>query len=139
MIAIWPTSLPRPERNSWQSAPQEARLKRQSETGPPGFRRRFSSAATTVNLSLVLTRQQKAVFDHFFDTETAYGSLLFRMPDPTTDGWAAQTDDGGTLLTASGSPILLAASWLCLFGDMLPTETIQATEFRKTFSVVVMP
>ena len=139
MILQWPEDLPRPERESWQSKPQDARLKRQNEAGPPGYRRRFSSVATIVNLSLVLTRHEKAVFDAFFAEDTAHGSRLFTMPDPTTDGWTLLTDAGAGMLTADGAPILLSATWLCSFGDQTPSESLQGLEFLKTFSVVVLP
>lgn len=136
--AVWPTSLPRPERNTWQSQPQDARLKRQSDAGPPGFRRRFSQAAKTVTLSVLLSRNQKAVFDRFFEADTRGGSLLFWMPDPTTDGWPMLTADGVPVLNGAGQPVLLSARWLCLF-DAMPAEAIVGIEFRKSFSVVVMP
>lgn len=136
--AVWPTSLPRPERNSWQRQRQEGRLKRQTDAGPPGWRRRFSSTALMVSLSVVLTRNQKAIFDRFFEEDTRGGSLLFWMPDPTTDGWA-MLDDAGNPLLSGDVPLLLAARWLVSFGDQLPQESIQGTEFRIAFSVVVMP
>ncbi len=136
---IWPVELPRPERNSFQSTPQEARLKRQSDAGPPGYRGRFSSAATMVTLSVILSRAQKAVFDGFFARDTKRGSRMFWMPDPTTDGWRMLTPDGAPVLTTDGVPVLLSARWLCLFGDSLPVESVQGIEFRKSFNVVVLP
>jgi hypothetical protein len=138
-IPTWPSELPRPERDTWQKTPQEARLKRNNDSGPPSYRRRFSSVAKSVNLSILVGRGQKAVFDRFFDDTTAGGSLPFYMPDPTTDGWKLLTADGRSLLTSDGRQILLAARWLCLFGESLPTETIVGIEFRLTFSISVMP
>lgn len=139
MILVWPHTLPRPERNSWQMTPQDARRKRQSDAGPPAYKRRFSSVTKMVSLSLVLSRNERAVFDNFFHDDCAEGSRLFRMPDPTTDGWAMLASDGSQLLTTDGQPMLLAGSWLCSWGDQLPAETIQGIEFRKTFNIVVMP
>ena len=139
MTAVWPASLPRPDRETWQRTPQEARIKRQATNGPPGYRRRFSAAAHLVTLSLTLTRADAAVFDRFHDEITAQGSLSFWMPDPTTDGWALIAAEGGALTTHDGTPILISAWWLCLFGDSLPVESIVGSEFRKTFSVVVLP
>ncbi len=138
-ILNWPADLPAPERNTWRSTPQEARQKRQSDAGPQGYRRRFSSVAKTVNLSVILKRQQKAVFDTFFERDTRHGIIKFWMPDPTTDGWALLTSTGSPLLTDDGTPMLLAARWLCQFGEELPVETIQGVEFRKTFSITVLP
>lgn len=140
MIMTWPTELPRPERQSWQVQPQDARRHRQSDAGAPAYRRRFSSPARTVSLSLILSRGQKGVFDRFFHEDCAEGARLFRMPDPTTDGWRMHTADGAPLLTGDGRPLLLAAQWLCAWGDRPPVETVFGqVEFRKAFNVVVIP
>ncbi|MCX2697076.1 hypothetical protein [Ochrobactrum chromiisoli] len=139
MILEWPQALPRPERESWQLTSQDARRKRQSDAGPPAYRRRFSSASKLVSLSLILTRNERAIFDNFFHHECAEGARLFWMPDPTTEGWSLLTSDGAPLLTADGAPMLLSGSWLCSWGDQIPTETILGIEFRKSFNVVVLP
>ncbi|MFK4060313.1 hypothetical protein [Brucella anthropi] len=139
MILTWPSQLPRPERSSWQMTPQDARRKRQGDAGPPGFRRRFSSAARMVSLSVVLDRNGKAVFDNFFHDACAEGAHLFYMPDPTTEEWPLFATDPLPLLTTDGVPLLLAGLWLCSWGEQMPVETVQGVEFRKTFSLVVMP
>lgn len=137
---VWPDTLPRPERQSWQSQLQDARQKRQSEAGPPGYRRRFSSVARLIQLSVVLDRTQRTVFDQFYEETCAFGSSFFYMPDPTTDGWPLTTEAGEPLLTGAGEPLLASARWLCLWGDSVPVETIVGQiEFRKAFSIVVMP
>ena len=93
-----------------------------------------------VTLSLILSRNGRAIFDDFFHGTCAEGSLLFYMPDPTTDGWPIFGSDGQPLLVApSGAPLLMSARWLCAWGDQTPAETLQGIEFRKTFSVVVLP
>ena len=135
----WPTTLPRPERESWQRQRQDGRWRRQSEAGPPMFRRRVSAVANLVSLSIVVDRNGKAVFDAFFDETTQGGSALFWMPDPTTDGWALLTEDGTPILMDDGVPLLLGGRWLCSFGETLPVERVIGREFRMTFSVVVMP
>lgn len=140
MIAVWPASLPRPERETWGVQPMEARLRRAAEAGPPAYRRRFSSVPKTVTMSLILSRSLKEVFDRFFEIDCAHGAHLFTMPAPTTDGWPLLTEGGAPLLSPGGAPILLSATWLCAWGDQPPAETIVGqVEFRKTFSVVVMP
>ncbi|AGH58016.1 hypothetical protein RHVG_00051 [Rhodovulum phage RS1] len=135
----WPSELPRPERNTWQLQPQDARRKRKNDAGPPGYRRRFSSVVKLVTLSVLLTREQKDIFESFFHDDCAEGTSQFEMPDPTTEGWPILDGNGDPLLTGDGQPLLRSGTWLCLWGDQVPVETIQGTEFRKTFSVVVMP
>ncbi|WP_323036257.1 hypothetical protein [Pararhodobacter sp.] len=113
MIGTWPDTLPRPDRDSWQMTSQDARRKSQPDAGPPRYRRRFSSAARLVTLSVILTRDGKAIFDTFFHDDCADGSLLFTMPDPTTEGWPLLASDGTPILTDDGQPILLGGQWLC--------------------------
>lgn len=136
---IWPETLPRPERASWQATRQDGRLKRRADTGPTTYRRRFSSASRSVSLSVMLDRDQKAIFENFYIEEIAEGATLFWMPDPTTDGWPLLTDEGLPMLTDAGVPILLGETWLVTMGDNLPAETVIGIEFRISFSVEVMP
>ena len=137
---VWPEELNCWEREGWQVQPQEARQRRIGDAGPPGWRRRFSSAARSVALSIVLDRNQKAVFDRFFEKDCKQGSLLFWMPDPATDGWSLLDSAGTPLLADDEIPLLLSARWLCSFGEQLPVETItEQVKFRKIFNVMVMP
>lgn len=136
----WPAGLVQFERSGWQSQRQDARRRRQGDAGPPAWRRRFSSVARTVGLSLVTDRNGKAVFDRFYEDTTAEGSSLFWMPDPATDGWPLIRQNGMPLLTGDGQPLVMGARWLCSFGDEPPVETMVGdAEFRFAFSVVVMP
>ncbi|WFE92309.1 hypothetical protein K1718_13370 [Roseibium porphyridii] len=139
MIASWPSTLPLPDRQTYGKQPDEARIRRRPDSGPPGSRGRFSSAARQVALSIDIDRNQKAVFDRFFQHELAEGSLPFTMPDPTTHGWQLFTAAESPLLTVDGTPIALAATWLCLFGDGLPSEAIRGVRFQISFQIAVMP
>lgn len=137
---VWPESLVQFERAGWQRQPQEARRRRQGDAGPPAYRRRFSAVSRTVSLAVVTDRTGKAIFDRFYEEDCAFGSRLFWMPDPSTNGWGLLQSDGLQLLDGTGRPLLLAARWLCSFGDELPVETIVGqTDFRIAFTVVVMP
>lgn len=138
-IPSWPSDLPRPERPTWQRQPQDGRWPKQSDAGPMGHRRRFSGVAETVQMSVLLSRSEREVFDSFYKNDCAHGSLTFYMPDPATEGWALLTETGEPLLTENGTPLLMSAQWLCLWGEEPPSEAVQGIEFRKTFSVVVLP
>lgn len=137
-VAVWPDTLPCPMREGYEASRQDPRQRR-AASGPPGYRRRFSSAARLVRLTLEVSRAQKAVFDNFQRNDTRDGTLPFYMPDPTTDGWPMLTGDGTPVLTGAGAPVLLSARWLCLFGEDVPVETIIGVRFRIAFSVAVMP
>ncbi len=142
MIATWPTSLPRPERDSWQLQPQESRRKRQSDAGPPGYRRRFSSVPKSVTMAVKLLHNQRAIFDQFYADTCKGGAIRFWMPDPSTDGWPLTTETGDPLLVnaSTGEPLELSERWLCAWGDQLPAETIvDQVKFLKTFDVWVLP
>ncbi|MGY9049630.1 MAG: hypothetical protein ACKVKF_21965 [Rhodobacterales bacterium] len=138
-VLTWPTELPRPERNSWNASWQDPRQNRRGETGGPRYRRRFSAVSKMVSLSVLLSRAEKGIFDRFLKQDTDFGSRLFWMPDPTTDGWALLDEAFAPLLDEAGGPLLMSAQWLCVFGDDFAKETIVGTDFRMTFSVVVLP
>lgn len=141
MIATWPPLLPRPERNTWQLQPQDARRKRQSEAGPPSYRRRFSAVARMVSLSLVLTHNQRQTFDRFYHETCQEGSIRFWMPDPTRDQWPLTNEAGVPLWVNAQTqePLLQSEQWLCAWGDPPPVETVQGIEFRKSFQIWVLP
>lgn len=138
-IATWPPQLPRPERESWNLNRQDARRKLRSDAGPPRYRRRMSAVAKLVSLSILASRDGKAIFDRFFDETTEDGTMLFWMPDPTTDGWSLLTEHDVPILAAEDQYLLLPETWLCAWGDQPPSETVVGVEFRISFSVVVMP
>lgn len=137
-LATWPTELRKPTRSGYQAQRQDTRLAKRNG-GTPGYRRRFSSGAKQVAMTINMSRSEKAVFDHFYDTVTGAGSLPFTMPDPVTDGWTLLTADGAPLLTDQAHPIVMAAQWLCLFGEDSPVETIVGVRFNISFSVWIMP
>ena len=138
-VSVWPEELPKPMRTGYQSQIDDARIAKNRDTGPIGWRRRWSSISRSVSLTVMVDRSLKAVFDEFYEYEVGAGSLPFWMPDPTTDGWALFTSDGKPLLTSDGTPILMAAQWLCIFGKQTPMQTIVGREFNISFSVVVLP
>ena len=137
--ALWPSQLPNPNRSGYQTQLQDSRLRRSGEQGPPGYRRGWSAVPCNVSLSIEVTRADKAAFDLFYERTTSFGTLPFWMPDPTTDGWLLLDDQGQPIQDQSGTQILLAARWLCVFGDSTPIFSIRGVRFGIAFNVVVMP
>lgn len=138
-VPAWPTQLPKPERSTYQMTPGEARLKRRTDAGAPAYRRRFSGIPKLVTMSILVTRAGKSIFDLFYENDTRSGSLPFTMPDPTTDGWPLTDAAGNPLFDGAGNPLRMSGTWLCMFGDQQPIETIIGKEFRKSFSITVLP
>lgn len=136
-VAVWPSELPYPLRASYLQERQDNRL-RKAGGGPPGYRRRFSNTARLVTLGIEVTRARKAIFDTFYDDLTK-GTLPFWMPDPTTDGVPLLGQNFSPILTAKGSPLLIASQWLCVFGEPVPSETIVGGRYAVSFTVAVMP
>lgn len=138
MTVEWPSNLPCPTRAGWHVQRQDRRVRRQNG-GPPGYRGRFSLSAKLVNLTIEVSRADKGTFDTFYDDVTQGGVLPFYMPDPSSDGQFLLTSGDLVLLDGEGQPILLAATWLCLFGEQTPVETLIGTQFQIAFGVAVMP
>lgn len=137
-IPTWPAELPCPTRAGYLSQRKDTRMPK-SGNGPPGYRRRFSSTAQLVTLSIEVIRSGKAIFDDFYVETTQEGTLPFYMTNPTTDGTAMLTQVTAPILSTEGEPIVLASQWLCLFGDPVPSERVFAGRFEITFNVAVMP
>ena len=138
-VAVWPAELPNPSRGGYQAQNEDSRLRR-SASGPRGYRRKYSSAGRLVQLQLVdVPRSLKAVFDNFYEGTVADGVLPFYMPDPVTNRWPFLLPNGQPALAGDGAPLLMAAQWLCIFGEETPSETISGTRFDIAFSVVVLP
>jgi hypothetical protein len=139
MIPEWPPELPRPMRDSYQQTAGEARLMKKNDSGPPGTRRRFSSVADTVSMTVDLSRNQLARFDRFYNEEVAQGSKPFRIMDASLSGQRLLTDEEVPILTDDGHPILIEETWLVLFGQQLPSRSVIGVRWRVSFQLSVMP
>lgn len=138
-VAVWPSELPRPTRKGYSAADQDGRLQRNAETGPPGYRGRFSSVARMVSLSVIVSRSEKGVFDRFWSDSIQRGKRAFWMPDPVSDRWPLLAEDSRSLLAEDDTPLLVSAHWLCVMQEP-PQEQIYAqVHFEISFRVAVMP
>ncbi len=138
-VEEWPGELPRPMRSGFQYAMGDPRKRTQPDEGPQRSGRRYSQTADPVNMTLDLSVDQLAVFEHFWKLVTRFGSKVFYMPAPVYDEVGLQDQDGTPLLDENGTPILLAAVWLCQFGDQTPAFAPIGVRWRISFQVMVMP
>jgi len=137
-VVSWPSDLPPFLREPYTASIGDTRVRKAAD-GVPGYKRRFSRQARSVSLGMELTRDQKAVFDLFFDQQTGGGNAVFTLPDPTLHGVTLQDGRGFAILTGGEAPIEVSSTWVCLFGDELPSETISGGRYVVTFNVWVLP
>ena len=82
-MATWPSQLP-----GFNSGLQEQALdgfvRTPTSIGPGIQRRRYSATPHYFTGEMTFTREQRATFDAFFNTDLAGGANSFTMQDPTT-------------------------------------------------------
>ncbi|MEM6381645.1 MAG: hypothetical protein AAF739_03150 [Pseudomonadota bacterium] len=138
-VAVWPETLPLPQRQGFQYTKGEARRQSQPDSGPPRVSRRFSRTADPVQMVLDCDRDELLIFDTFFDRDTAKGARPFRMKDVIRTDLPLLDHLGQPLETNAGAPLLIASVWLCLFGQQLPAITTYGKRWRISFEIWVMP
>lgn len=138
---VWPSSdLPTPLFEGYSTQSGDMRLKRQVESGPPGYRRRFSVNLKTVNLSIDVTVTQMLIFDYFFETTLHVGTLPFWMADPILDG-AGLEDGDDPIIDSNANEIAITVNRLYVFGNDMPRTTpfVIGGKYKIDFSLVQMP
>lgn len=137
----WPSDLPRPDRQGFQVSVPDGRLATRPEAGPPRVRRRFSAAATPMQMTIRVDADQRARFERFWGEDLSRGSLPFLMPDWRFDGHGLRTGTGGGgLVTAAGGRLIIAAWVLVMFAtDQAPAQTPEGVGWRIVASFSILP
>lgn len=119
---IWPSTLPhRVLRDGYSEAGPDGRLRQPMSTGPAKVRRLTSAAVREVQVSLLLSPDQRATLDGFWDDDLAGGVRAFWFPDQVRDGVVLDAEEAGVslgpMLTEDEEEILIDAWWLARFGE----------------------
>jgi hypothetical protein len=138
-VPWYPPELPRPLRDGFKLQRGDGRTVTRPDAGPSIRSRRFSGVAHSVPFSTLLYFSEVARFNRFYDEETKQGTLPFLMPDPIFDGLPLLDGEGSALLTNDGKQILIASTWLCVFGEQLPAYRQLELEWEISFGLVVLP
>jgi len=83
-MATWPTGLSCPILDSLSEQRQRNVASFQPEVGPPKMRRRSTAAGVLTTIAFRWTDAQVAIFDTFYITTIADGSMPFTMNHPRT-------------------------------------------------------
>lgn len=81
----WPATLPQRLLSDATVQDDESRAISDMDAGPASMRNRFTAITQTVKGSIILTAAQKTIFDNFFRTTLAQGSLSFNWIHPWTE------------------------------------------------------
>ena len=139
MMPSWPTELERPLRDGYQRQRGDNRRMTQAEQGPPRVRRGRSKSIQTVPMSFYLSYDQEARFQRFYVEETEEGALPFLIPNWGTDGSELLTPSGLSLTDHEDTPLLIAATWVAMFGESVPNTDPMGVEWRVSFNLVILP
>jgi hypothetical protein len=135
----WPVELKKPLSDGFQQAREDNRRIMRAERGPPRIRRGSSKAAEAVSVAFYCSHDQRARFDRFHIEETEEGALPFLVPAWGVDNHDLLTADGLNLLTHDDVPLLIASTWVCLFGQTMPSVVAMGLEWRVSFDLVILP
>ncbi len=138
-VPAWPATLPRPNREGYQHQAGDARRRTQPDAGPPRSSRKLSAVPDTVAMVFDLSTDQLGRLDRFFREDCRGGAKVFSMPNWPVHGLPLLSSTGEALLTSTGEPLVIAASWLCLFGDGLPSRVPLGHRWRASFQILVLP
>lgn len=78
----WPTDTINylAERGSWNQTPNEPVLRSEFDYGPARSRRRFTKQISQITFRIVMTNQQFAYFEAFYQNDIHSGAAWFTMP-----------------------------------------------------------
>ncbi|MEP2437591.1 MAG: hypothetical protein ABJH93_11905, partial [Roseibium sp.] len=132
--------LPEPNGQGWKLLRGESRRRAQGDQGPPRMRRGISKAVDQMQMTLLLTHNERARFERFYREETSEGALPFLMPDWSRNGDLLTMADGTVLTDASGNRLTMSVIVPCLFStDQLPSYAAIGAHWQLAFVITVLP
>jgi hypothetical protein len=125
--------------SGFRSGPRGARLSTAVEVGPPKMRSR-GIKLRRIAFAEILTADQRARFDRFWEEELNNGVLPFLYPDPHMNGFSLCDDSGLILQDENGNDLLIEQWLLCQFGTNDPAwAALPGAHFAPQFDIVVLP
>jgi len=138
VMPVLPDELRYPMRQGYLFSRGEGRRMPSPDSGPPTPSPKRTLVADRVQLTLDLSRAERAIWDRFYIDEIKRGIWPFAMPDPETDGWPMLDDQYRPILNEAGVPILLTETWVAMIGRT-PSHTPSGVHNRVSFDLWIMP
>jgi hypothetical protein len=84
-MTAWPSTIPSvPDGGVFRETGADVLVRSANDTGPDKVRRRTTAGVRLFSFALVLTPEQAAALDAFYDGDLLGGSLGFTFPHPRT-------------------------------------------------------
>ena len=85
MTAAWPATLPQYVlQEGYAENGRENSIRSNMEQGPAKTRKRYTSAIRKFSVALYMTAAQVDIFDAFYESDLAFGSISFTWVHPRT-------------------------------------------------------
>lgn len=137
-IALYPVDLPCwTVLDSYTESSPDSRRKQAVDAGPALMTRR-AAFVRPLAFAVVLTANQKARFDRFWDIDLAGGTRIFVKSHPFYHRRRLSAD-GVPLSLTSGEPLVISDYRLMQFAEEPDFHRISVSRLRAQLSVVILP
>jgi len=113
----WPTTLPSEGLTGITDQRVGAKIISENDHGPPNQRRLYTKARRPVNIPIVLTDDERAIFDEWYVDTLQEGVLSFNWKDPrggATRSFQFREKDGPTWTGIDGGDVKKWSTTLAL-------------------------
>lgn len=138
-VLAWPAQLPRMTLAGYGEAFADGRLKSKTDMGPGKIRRRFSAAPVRVTGQVVLSGDQPATLERFYNETTARGTKPFTMDNQRLSAATLfVTGSGVPVTTEAGLSVCIVSTWIVRFEEP-PQFARSAFATVASLSLVILP
>lgn len=102
-MVSWPTTLPQELiEDGFEETMQSLIISTDMEVGPPKTRKRLTASFTPIKGSIIVTKDQRAIFLTFFHSTIAGGAIKFTWKHPITGSTVKMKIIGPPKITSLG-------------------------------------
>ncbi len=106
-MAAWPATLPQyPTLEGFQEQAMDITLRTPMDAGPPKIRPLYTAAPVDLTMTMVLTIEQRATLETFYEDTLGFGADAFDWLHPVTGAAVSMTFSARPGYTALGGGML---------------------------------